>query len=61
MTSYIRFYEDLCANQTRCICNNSKLWFNIKLRKLCQTKEEAYRIGDRAVYEQARNTLTREI
>ncbi|KAM6969950.1 opioid-binding protein/cell adhesion molecule [Aplochiton taeniatus] len=33
----------------------------VKLRQLRQAKEEAYRSGDRFLYNQARNTLTKEI
>ncbi|KAI3356004.1 hypothetical protein L3Q82_017277 [Scortum barcoo] len=40
---------------------NNKPWFSPKLRQLCQAKEEAYRSGDRILYSQARNTLTKEI
>lgn len=62
VTSYISFSEDLCV-QTRTFCtyNNSKPWFTGKLSQLRQAKEEAFRSGDRLMYRQARNTLTKEI
>ena len=37
---------------------NNKPWFTAKLRQLRQAKEEAYRSGDRVLYNQARNTLS---
>ena len=39
--------------------NNNKPWFTAKLRQLRHAKEEAYRSGDRIIYKQARNTLTK--
>ena len=41
--------------------SNNKPWFTAKLRQLRKAKEEAYRSGDRILYNQARNTLTKEI
>ncbi len=40
---------------------NDKPWFTAKLRHLRQAKEDAYRNGDRVLYNQARNTLNKEI
>ncbi len=59
--SYIGFCEDVYADNTLCTYNNNKPWFTAKLRQLRQAKEEAYRSGDRILYNQARNTLTKEI
>lgn len=62
VTSYISFCEDICVpTRTRIKYNNDKPWFNAKLKQLRRSKEEAYRSGDRALYNQARNTLTKEI
>lgn len=62
VTSYISFCEDICVKtKTFCTYNNSKPWFNPKLRKLRQAKEEAYSRGDRDLYRQARNNLMKEI
>lgn len=62
VTSYISFCEDLCVQtNTFRTFNNSKPWFTPNLSQLRQAKEEAYRSGDRALFKQARNTLTREI
>ena len=47
--------------KTFCTYNNKKPWFTAKLRTLRQAKEEAYRSGDRVLYNTARNTLTKEI
>ncbi|KAI2665808.1 RNA-directed DNA polymerase from mobile element jockey [Labeo rohita] len=41
--------------------NNDKPWFTAKLRHLRQAKEDAYRKGDRVLYNQAKNTLNKEI
>ncbi|KAK3505621.1 hypothetical protein QTP70_021027 [Hemibagrus guttatus] len=41
--------------------NNDKPWFTAKLRHLRQAKEDAFRNGDRVLYNQARNTLNKEI
>ena len=48
---------------TRTICtyNNNKTWFTLKLRMLRQAKEEAYRSGDRVLYNTTSNKLTKEI
>ncbi len=40
--------------------NNDK-WFTGKLKQLRQAKEDAYRSGDKILYNQARNRLTKEI
>ncbi|XP_062849576.1 putative nuclease HARBI1 [Trichomycterus rosablanca] len=62
VTSYISFCEDICVpTRTRIKYNNDKPWFNAKLKQLRRSKEVAYRSGDRALYNQARNTLTKEI
>ncbi|XP_048870378.1 uncharacterized protein LOC125742434 [Brienomyrus brachyistius] len=62
VTSYISFCEDVCVpTKTFCTYNNNKPWFTPKLQHLRRAKEDAYRSGDRALYKQARNTLTREI
>ncbi|KAK3526509.1 hypothetical protein QTP70_030658, partial [Hemibagrus guttatus] len=41
--------------------NNDKPWFTAKLKHLRQAKEDAFRNGDRVLYNQARNTLNKEI
>ncbi|KAK3569652.1 hypothetical protein QTP86_002651 [Hemibagrus guttatus] len=41
--------------------NNDKPWFTSKLRHLRQAKEDAFRNGDSVLYNQARNTLNKEI
>ncbi|KAK3538473.1 hypothetical protein QTP86_003690 [Hemibagrus guttatus] len=41
--------------------NNDKPWFTAKLRHLHQAKEDAFWNGDRVLYNQARNTLNKEI
>ncbi len=41
--------------------NNDKPWFTGKLKQLRQVKEDAYRSGDKILYNQARNRLTKEI
>ena len=62
MTSYISFCEGMCVpTKTYCIFNNNKPWFTAMLKWLRQAKEEAFRSGDRILYNQARNTLTKEI
>ncbi|KAL0201618.1 hypothetical protein M9458_004805, partial [Cirrhinus mrigala] len=62
VTSYISFCEDLCIpSRTYLTYNNDKPWFTKKLKQLRQTKEDAYRNGDRVLYNQARNTLNKEI
>uniref|UniRef100_A0AAQ6IJQ8 Reverse transcriptase domain-containing protein n=1 Tax=Anabas testudineus TaxID=64144 RepID=A0AAQ6IJQ8_ANATE len=62
VTSYISFCEDMCiSTKTVHTFNNNKPWFTPNLRKLRQAKEEAYRSGDRSLYRQARNRLTKEI
>ncbi|KAL0152967.1 hypothetical protein M9458_051720 [Cirrhinus mrigala] len=62
VTSYISFCEDLCIpSRTYLTYNNDKPRFTKKLKQLCQAKEDAYRKGDRVLYNQARNTLNKEI
>ena len=62
VTSYISFCEGMCVpTKTYCIFNNNKPWFSAKLKRLRQAKEEAFRSGDRILFNQARNTLTKEI
>uniref|UniRef100_A0A8C2CQ77 Reverse transcriptase domain-containing protein n=1 Tax=Cyprinus carpio TaxID=7962 RepID=A0A8C2CQ77_CYPCA len=62
VTSYISFCEDICIpTRTYLTFNNDKPWFTAKLRHLRQAKEDAYRNGDRVLYNQARNTLNKEI
>ncbi|KAI7814255.1 hypothetical protein IRJ41_010952 [Triplophysa rosa] len=62
VTSYISFCEDMCIpTRTRLTYNNDKPWFTMKLRQLRQAKEDAYRSGDKVLYNQAKNTLTKEI
>ena len=62
VTSYIRFCEDLCVQtKTFCTYNNSKPWFTPNLRKMRQAIEVAHISGDRDLYKQARNKLTKEI
>ena len=49
--------------ETFCTYNNSKPWFTPNLRKLRQAKEAYCRpsSGERDLYKQARNKLTKEI
>ncbi|KAK3569832.1 hypothetical protein QTP86_005862 [Hemibagrus guttatus] len=62
VTSYISFCEDMCIpTRTYLSFNNDKPWFTSKLRHLRQAKEDAFRNGDRVLYNQARNTLNKEI
>ncbi|KAI3355659.1 hypothetical protein L3Q82_004248 [Scortum barcoo] len=61
VTSYISFCEEMCVPTKTFLTYNNKPWFSQKLRQLRQAKEEAYRSGDRILYSQARNTLTKEI
>ncbi|KAL0150923.1 hypothetical protein M9458_053842, partial [Cirrhinus mrigala] len=61
-TSYISFCEDICIPpRTYLTFNNDKPWFTANLRHLRQAKEDAYRNGNRVLYNQARNTLSKEI
>ncbi|XP_063781223.1 MAM and LDL-receptor class A domain-containing protein 1 [Pseudophryne corroboree] len=48
-------------SKTLCIFNNNKPWFNAQLRQLRRAKEEACSSGNRVLYNQDRNSLTREI
>ncbi len=51
VTSYISFCEDMCIpSRTHLTYNNDKPWFTAKLRQLCQAKEDAYRKGDKVLY-----------
>ncbi|KAK3506587.1 hypothetical protein QTP70_010160, partial [Hemibagrus guttatus] len=62
VTSYISFCEDMCIpTRTYLTFNNDKPWFTSKLRNLRQAKEDAFRNGDKVLYNQARNTLNKEI
>ncbi|KAL0186728.1 hypothetical protein M9458_018398, partial [Cirrhinus mrigala] len=62
VTSYISFCEDICIpSRTYLTYNNDKPWFTKKLKQLRQAKEDAYRNGGRVLYNQARNTLNKEI
>ncbi|KAK0147933.1 hypothetical protein N1851_012393 [Merluccius polli] len=62
VTSYISFCEEVCVpTKTFRTFNNNKPWFTAKLSQLRQAKEEAYRNGDRTLYNALRNTLTKEI
>ncbi|XP_051578586.1 phosphatidate phosphatase LPIN2-like isoform X4 [Myxocyprinus asiaticus] len=64
VTSYISFCKDMCIwipTRTYLTFNNDKPWFTAELRQLCQAKEDAYRGGDTILYNQARNTLNKEI
>ncbi|KAK3508174.1 hypothetical protein QTP70_015758 [Hemibagrus guttatus] len=62
VTSYVSFCEDMCIpTRTYLTFNNDKPWFTSKLRHLRQAKEDAFRNGDRVLYNQARNTLNKEI
>ncbi|KAL0166083.1 hypothetical protein M9458_037927 [Cirrhinus mrigala] len=62
VTSYISFCEDICIpTRTYLTFNNDKPWFRAKLRHLRQAKEDANRKGDRVLYNQAGNTLNKEI
>ncbi len=62
VTSYISYCEDICIpTRTYVTFNNDKPWFTAKLRHLRQAKEDAYRNGDRVLYNQAMNTLNKEI
>jgi len=62
VTFYISFCEDICIlTRTSLTFNNDKPWFTAKLRHLRQAKEDAYTNGDRVLYNQARNTLNKEI
>ncbi|XP_058023538.1 uncharacterized protein LOC131190292 [Ahaetulla prasina] len=62
VTSYVSFCEDLCVpTRNLRIHSNNKPWFTPKLKQLRHSKEEAYKKGDKMLYNQARNALTREI
>ncbi|KAK3508723.1 hypothetical protein QTP70_004266 [Hemibagrus guttatus] len=62
VTSYISFCEDMCIpTRTDLTFNNDKPWFTEKLRHLRQAKKDAFRNGDRVLYNQARNKLNKEI
>ncbi len=62
VTSYISFCEDIyIPTRTFLSFNNDKPWFTGKLKQLRQAKEDAYRSGDKILYNQARNRLTKEI
>ncbi|XP_051522975.1 uncharacterized protein LOC127423033 [Myxocyprinus asiaticus] len=60
--SYIIFCEDMCIpTRTYLKFNNDKPWFTAEIRQLRQAKEDAYRVGDKILYNQARNALNKEI
>ncbi len=62
VTSYISLCEVMCIpTRTFLSFNNDKPWFTGKLKQLRQAKEDAYRSGDKILYNQARNRLTKEI
>ncbi len=62
ITSYISFCEDICMpTRTYVTFNNDKPWLTANLRHLRQSSEDAYRSVDRILYNQARNTLNKEI
>jgi len=62
VTSYISFCEDTCIpTRTFLSFNNDKPWFTGKLKHLRHAKEDAYRSGDKTLYAQARNRLTKGI
>ncbi|XP_061613538.1 uncharacterized protein zmp:0000000991 isoform X4 [Phyllopteryx taeniolatus] len=62
VTSYISFCGDVCvATKSFRTFNNNKPWFTAKLKQLRQAQEDAYRSGERALYNRARNQLTKEI
>lgn len=58
----LSFYEGMYV-QIKIVYSfkSNKAWFTAELRKLCQAKEDAYESGDKALYKQARNRLTKEI
>ncbi len=60
VTSYISFCEGI-PTRTYLTFNNDKPWFTAKFRHFRQAKEDAYRKGDRVLYNQARNTLNNVI
>ncbi len=58
----ISFCEDMCIpTRTFLLFSNDKPWFTGKCKQLRQAKEDAYRSGDKILYNQARNRLTKEI
>ncbi|KAK3507224.1 hypothetical protein QTP70_011003 [Hemibagrus guttatus] len=62
VTSYISFCEDMCIlTRTFLSFSNNKPWFSGKLIQLCRAKQDAFRSGDKILYNQARNTLNKEI
>ncbi|XP_061621024.1 uncharacterized protein LOC133473356 [Phyllopteryx taeniolatus] len=62
VTSYISFCEEVCVpTKSFRTFNNNKPWFTAKLKQLRQAKRDAYQSGDRALYNRARNQLTKEI
>ncbi len=62
VTSYICFSEDMCIpTRTFLSFNNDKPWFTGKHKQLRQAKEDAYRSGDKILYNQAMNRVTKEI
>ncbi|KAI2660088.1 LINE-1 retrotransposable element ORF2 protein [Labeo rohita] len=62
VTSYVSFCEHICIpSGTYLTCNNDKPWFTTKLKQLRHAKEDTCRNGNRVLYNQARNTLNKEI
>ncbi len=62
VTSYISFCEDMCIpTRTHLTYNNDKPWSTAKLRQLREAKEDAYKKGDKVMYEQAKYTREKEI
>ncbi len=62
VTVYISYCEDICIpTRTYVTFNNDKPWFTAKLTLLRQAKEDTYRNRDRVLYNQAWDTLNKEI
>ncbi|KAK3549510.1 hypothetical protein QTP86_002481 [Hemibagrus guttatus] len=62
VTSYISFCEDMCIpTRTFLSFSNNKPSFSGKLKQLCRARQDAFRSGDKVLYNQARNTLNKEI
>ncbi len=51
----------MCIPTRTRLTYNDKPWFTAKLRQLRQAKEDAYRMGDKVLYKQAKYTLEKEI
>ncbi len=62
VTSHISLCENMCIpTRTFLSFNNDKPWFTSSSGQLRQAKEDAYRSGDKILYNQARNRLAKEI